>query len=189
MAWLNNHKYTMKALTQAVVNNVLTGYNKTVATEQALRNLSGNIAPSITSLIANRPAATFGTLLHILSAGTSVDVNEAAFIPVIGRGTTPVSADDYDLADTITKSNNYNVGVNEGVYDTASNSIKYSITIQCINEAGFTISEFGLTKALYTTNLNNPVIYLMYREVLPEPIALANGESVTISVSVPVPNF
>lgn len=107
---------------------------------------------------------------------------------VFGSGNTPVTFDDYKLAEQIPNSTIYtstsygdNVRINTVTYDASTGSYTADISILITNKSGeeITIREFGL--GIY--------YYLYYREVLEEPFTIpAHGVSIfnyQITVTVP----
>jgi hypothetical protein len=107
---------------------------------------------------------------------------------VFGTGNTPVTLDDYKLADQIPSnvinasvSSGDNVRINSVSYDAVTGTYTADVSILVTNKLNrdITIREFGF--GIY--------YYLYYREVLEEPFTIpANGVSVfNYQVSVAVP--
>ena len=107
---------------------------------------------------------------------------------VFGTGNTPVTLDDYKLADQIPSnvinasvSSGDNVRINSVSYDAATGTYTADVSILVTNKLNrdITVREFGF--GIY--------YYLYYREVLEEPFTIpANGVSVfNYQVSVAVP--
>lgn len=96
----------------------------------------------------------------------------------IGTGTTPVTANDYQLANDVTSSLNPTITTNVG---SDANGIHVVNTISGINTSGssVTITEVGAYKNIYT-NCYDPTKNekcLFVRHILDSPITLAAGES------------
>ena len=96
-----------------------------------------------------------------------------------GSGTTPVSADDYNV-ETELSNITYNVS---RVISYSGNTPKCTVTItgQYTGSSEISINEIGFYKGMawrYTTNPDYQ--FLMYREVLSEPIVLNQNDNFTI---------
>ena len=104
---------------------------------------------------------------------------------IIGSGTTPVTASDYTLASLIdetgiTSSYTRMSGVTDGkAYLTVTRHI------QNTTASDITFSEIGFTAYVWKGNSLSCRV-LLAREVLPEPITIAVGDTVAISMTIEI---
>lgn len=121
---------------------------------------------------------------------------------VLGSGTTAVTYDDFKLSGDVIASNRQLTVVNpQTIYDAVSKKYLKVITITYTNttSSSVTISEWGIyqvnndSNTTYTnrdfSNTDSNIV-LLYREVLPSPIVVVAGETITLSLKLdfPMPN-
>ena len=109
---------------------------------------------------------------------------------LFGSGTTPPTAEDYNLGNPFYKtpadeSLNYLSETITGGVDADGNCIvTFTDTIQNVGQTSITISEVGI----FTSNTHVPTqpsqMYLVFREVLAEPITIEAGATKTITTVV-----
>lgn len=178
--WLNNYIFIKRAAALIVEGVYLGKGNNPVLLDGVVKQIDGTVRTQLHYNISN-PLYTHGVLSHLFDTGEAS--NKFAYYPVIGCGNTAVDAGDFSLAQRI--ESGYNLAANSAVYDPSNNSVKASITIECSAADGLTISEIGIQKQ---ANISNSGLadFLMYREVLAEPVVLALGETATITFSLPL---
>lgn len=178
--WLNNYKkYTQIACKvllspQGEALNVPT-FRKITGTEVYTAN--GSREGINSAVNNNNPYSRFLNSLLIGAIGSlttpAVNYNSAVSIAarvIFGSGSTPVDADDYQLASMITTGLTFSIS--SGV-DEDTNMVTTNLSVTCTDSAK-DVSEIGIAYDQV----------LLYRKVLDAPIHLEVGDSFIVRISV-----
>lgn len=145
-------------------------------------------------LIANDGTRATGSVttsyLHLASSyGTYKDANTSNIsMVVIGKGTTPVTFNDYVLADNTLMTGNDIVQVSsvEQLYNNDNKMLSITTSYQNVSSSPITVTEVGLDYKFARTATPSKNNALLTRTVLTTPVVIAPGEIYAFTVTITV---
>ena len=109
------------------------------------------------------------------NANQNSDLRKTEFEMLVGTGTTPVTPNDYRLANDITSNLSNTSLQSTSLIGDAGIKTVYSFTGTNNTTSNITISEIGLVKKFLNSDTSNGNKYLLVREVLDNPITVTAG--------------
>lgn len=183
---LRNYDNLMVAQRIATVDSseVLGGFTSFGDESLTFRDMSGSVYPFRPFYQYNQPFNNF----YKMDTWSSFNNRGQTYITA-GKGSTPVTYDDYKLEEILTSDDaqKVNQNVSELVYDKETKSWSRTYNCVCVAKRDITIREVGIYFPVdYTSNGSSAKTVLLYRKVLDDDIVVPANASFILSFTTTV---